>query len=144
MEIVGIDPDNVVAGGTPMAAITWRMCADAKDLWLGMRRPTADEWVCLKRLLTEMRERNWAQGLFLYSREYVFDEYGNRDLGGPDDSIKGESDDSEISWSWEDGDHGEEVESDRSEQESDHKSEGSDEEDDTESFYDAHEVIQES
>lgn len=59
-----------------MSHIDWRVPLEARGLWPSAPKPTAEEQLCFKGLLGEIREQNWAQELFPYSRDYVFDDRG--------------------------------------------------------------------
>jgi ankyrin repeat protein len=77
LDVVGVDPDKkdiYENGNTPMDIMIWRARGSLEHLWDGMRRPTDKEYNLFWQLLKEIRERNWAKGIFLYSRELVSDE----------------------------------------------------------------------
>ncbi|CAJ2509404.1 Uu.00g144300.m01.CDS01 [Anthostomella pinea] len=77
-EIVGIDPDASTLGGkvhwTCSEFVSWTICVRWKtgnphQLGPGTRITTLQEVSVFQTFLSEIRRRNWAVGLFLYSKE---------------------------------------------------------------------------
>ncbi|KAI0599746.1 ankyrin repeat-containing domain protein [Biscogniauxia sp. FL1348] len=70
--VKGIDPDALDHHGvSPWTCLLHRQQVRSDDLNPGSRKLTGLEVSEFEKLLQEMRERNWAAGLFLYSRKLV-------------------------------------------------------------------------
>ncbi|KAI5921945.1 hypothetical protein F4810DRAFT_675749 [Camillea tinctor] len=66
----GLDPDAADnCGYSPWECLLWRQRATPENLMFGSRRLHELEVCEFEKLLQEIRERNWAAGLFLYSKK---------------------------------------------------------------------------
>ncbi|KAM7197236.1 Ankyrin repeat-containing domain protein [Rhypophila sp. PSN 637] len=69
IELAGVDPDKEDILSYTAADHLARVSDHTIETDLWERRPTRAETLSMEALLVETRERNWEQGLFLYSRE---------------------------------------------------------------------------